>query len=119
MGDYAFERCTVFDARCDQQRTLEPATVLIGAFKVNIGGPFSAVKNGEIRRAGIEPNVENVVFLAPFSGSAGTLGAGGEQFFGSVLEPGVGAFFFEPFQNIAQRGEIFEAFAASVAVETR
>src|SRR5580692_1223109 len=34
-----------------------------------------------------------------------------------MLVPGVGAFFLKPFHDIAQRGEIFEALAAGIAVE--
>jgi len=49
-----------------RSETVEPAAVLIGTFEINIGRPFITVENGKIGRAGIEPDVENVIFLAPF-----------------------------------------------------
>ena len=42
---------------------------------------------------------------------------GGKQFFRGMLVPGVGAFFFEPFHDVAQRREIFQPLAARVAIK--
>ena len=41
----------------------------------------------------------------------------GSKFFRRVLVPGVGAFFLEPFDDVAQRREILELLAAGVAVK--
>ena len=40
-----------------------------------------------------------------------------KKFFGGVFVPSVGTFFFEPLQDIAQRGEIVKLFAAAFAEE--
>src|SRR6266481_7079052 len=117
VGDDAAIGRSVADARGNKQRAVEPAAILIGAFEIDVGGPLGALQNGEIRRTGVKPDVENVVFLAPFCGAAGAGCAGGEQFFRGVLIPGVGAFLFEPFHDVAQSGEILEARPACVAIE--
>src|SRR5207249_11005005 len=100
-----------------QQRTMEPAAILVGAFEINVGGPLGTFQYRQIRRAGIEPDVENVIFLAPFCGATGTLCPRGEQFFRRVLVPGVGAFLFKPFDDIAQSFEIFEARATTFTIK--
>src|SRR5713226_5556729 len=96
---------------------MEPAAILIGAFEINVGGPLGALQHGEIRRAGIEPHIQNVVFLAPLRRPTRAPRACRQQFLRTVFVPGVGAFFFKPFHDIAQRFEIFEALSASLAVE--
>ena len=67
-GARAIGRATL-EARADQQRTVEPAAVLIAAFEIHVGRPGQAealVEHGEMARAGIEPDVENVVLFAEF-----------------------------------------------------
>src|SRR5712672_4810699 len=70
-----------------------------------------------MRRAGIEPDIENVIFLAPLGCSAGALSSGGQEFLGSVPVPGVRAFFFKPTHHVAQRLVIFEARPAGLTIK--
>ena len=46
MGDDAAIRRLVADAGGDQQRTMEPPAVLVGAFEVHVSGPFVAFEDG-------------------------------------------------------------------------
>ena len=53
----------------DQQRTLEPAAILVAAFQIEIGRPAQPVlfvQRREMARAGIEPDIENVVLFGEF-----------------------------------------------------
>src|SRR5215472_14614647 len=68
-----------------------------------------------MRGAGVEPHVENVVFLAPLPCSARAFRAWGKQLFRRVLIPGVSAFFFKPFDDAAESGEILQLLAAAIA----
>src|SRR5258705_1006301 len=70
-----------------------------------------------MRGAGIEPDIQNVVFLAPLGCAAGALSSGGQEFLGSMLVPGVRAFLFKPTHHVAQRLVIFEARAASLTIK--
>ncbi len=89
-----------------QQRGVEPATVLVAAFEIH-HGVFAAVglaldagerremnrvfKHEGVRRAGIEPDVENVVDFLP-----AVIGELAEETFARArLVPGVGAFGLE------------------------
>src|SRR6266403_3488679 len=70
-----------------------------------------------MRRAGIEPDIQNVIFLAPLGFAAGALSSGGQEFLGSVLVPGVRAFLFKPTHHVAQRLVIFEARPAGLTIK--
>src|SRR5208337_3258078 len=105
------------DADRDQQRTVEPPAILVWTFQIDIGGPLLTMENGEVRRAGIEPHVQNVVFLAPFGSAARAFCAGRQKFLGRMRVPRVCAFLLKPLHNIAQRGEITELLSASIAEE--
>src|SRR5262249_17532950 len=94
-----------------------PATILVRPFKVDISGPLVAMKNGQVRRARVEPYVENVVFLAPLGLAARAFRSGGQQFFRRVFVPGVCAFFFEPLDHVSQQPKILEALAATFAIK--
>src|SRR3974390_2280931 len=62
-----------FQPGAHQQRTLEPSAVLIATPDVHVRWPRQSealVEHGEVARSGIEPNVENVVFLAEFTAPA-------------------------------------------------
>src|SRR5689334_9251089 len=75
---------------------MEPAAMLIGAFEIDIGWPAQIgplLEHEGMRRAGIEPDVENVVHLLPFTGIADA--ALQEPLMCVVLEPGISPFAFE------------------------
>ena len=117
MGDDCSVRSVLPGGDADEQRTVEPAAVLVGAFEVNVRGPFVAFQHGQVRRSRVEPNIENVIFLAPLGGTAFALRAGGKKFLRCVFVPSVGTFFFKPLDDITQGPEIFEALPASVAIK--
>ena len=108
-------------ADADQQRALEPAAILVGAFQIHVGGPgkigrgrIRRIEHGQMRRAGIEPDVENVGFLAPAGLAAFRAArARGKQFFRRVRVPGVRAFFLEKGQHVAKRLGVIEQRACS------
>ena len=67
------KRRPAFQPRPHQQRTLEPSAVLVAALDVHIGGPFQAealVQHRQVARTGIEPHVQNVVFLVELLSAA-------------------------------------------------
>src|SRR6267154_1078584 len=70
-----------------------------------------------MRGAGIEPDIQNVIFLAPLGFAARALSSGGQEFLGSVLVPSVRAFLFKPTHHVAQRLVIFEAGAARLTIK--
>ncbi len=78
VGDHAAIRRSVADARRNKQRAVEPAAILIWAFEINVRRPFGALQHGQIRGAGIEPHIQNVVFLAPLRHAARARRVGGQ-----------------------------------------
>src|SRR5579863_9695854 len=96
MSYHAAVGRVIAHASSDQQRTVEPTSILVRAFEVDIGGPFVALQNREMRGAGIEPYIENVIFFAPSGRAARTFRVRRQKFFGGMLVPSVGAFAFEP-----------------------
>ena len=70
--------------------------MLIRAFEIEVGRPFeigALLKHECVRRAGIEPDIENVGDLLPIVGILHQ--AFEEALLGARLEPGVGAFRLE------------------------
>src|SRR5260370_7855868 len=74
VGDHVFVRGLVLDSYRHKQRAVEPSTVLVGAFEIDIGGTpiFSPLhqtifsrEKCEVGGAGIEPNNQKVVFFSP------------------------------------------------------
>ena len=106
-------------ADANQQRAVEPAAILVRAFEVHVRGPGQfrvgrarRIEHRQMRRAGIEPDVENVVFLAPARGAAMRSACPAEAVPRACAEPGVGAFLSKPAEDVAQRREVFEQLAA-------
>ena len=70
--------------------------MLVAAFEVDVGGPMqvgplAAGEHGAVGRAGIEPDVEDVGFLAELSAAAMRAGkAFGQKLGGVALEPDIG-----------------------------
>ena len=65
-----------------QQRTLEPASVLVAALKVEVSRPAklrTLLQNRSVGAAGIEPNIENIHFLAELIAAAFALNVGGYE----------------------------------------
>ena len=55
----------------DQQRRVEPAAVLVAALEVDVGRPRQVralAEHGRVRRAGVEPDVEDVRLLVELAG---------------------------------------------------
>ncbi len=111
----------VAQAHADQQRTLEPAAILIAAFHVEIGRPAQAVflaKHREMARSGIEPDVENVVLFRKFRRAALLADRpGGNEFSGGALEPDIGRVLFEKIDDAVENRAVGQRFAACRAVE--
>ena len=86
--------CAAVDGAGGQERTLEPAAVLVGAFEVEIGRETAlfgvrATHHGEMRDARIEPHVKRVVHLAIVRGLVA------EQFARVEREPRFDTGFFD------------------------
>ena len=104
MGENRLVRRNPFVADGDQERAVEPAAVLVAAFKVEVCriaefGPL--FEHSGPGGAGIKPDVENIRFLAPVLASAVRAF---EAFGDDVLEVGL-----EPV--VASRGMFGEAVA--------
>ena len=104
VGEHALVRRAPAGAHAFQQRGLEPAAMLVGAFQIKIGlvgarpMRIDRIFHGkDMGRAGIEPDIENVLHLLVIAGLAAlaqeALGLGGE--------PGIGAFGLEGFLDAA------------------
>ena len=112
VGEHNVERRAAAGAAAFQQRRLKPAAMLVGAFEIHHRlGPavglaldmgerrknFRVFEHESVRRAGIEPDVENVVDLLPV-----LVGARAEETLAGALRiPGVGAFLLERRQRCA------------------
>ncbi len=117
VRDYAAKRRFVLDARGHEKGAVEPAAILVRALEVNVSRPLRTLQDRQVRGAGIEPHVENIVFLAPLCRTAGALCSGRQKLVWRVLIPRIGALFFKPTHNVAQSAEIFQACSARVAIE--
>src|ERR1700733_5413692 len=63
-------RSGALESDTHQERAVEPSTVLVAALQVHIGWPRQAIfrgQYGKMARSGIEPDIENIAFLAKFS----------------------------------------------------
>ncbi len=82
------------------------------------GRPIALVEHGEMARAGIEPDVENVVLLAEVAAAA--LGAGVPSGSSSAAVrsiPDVGGVLAEEVDDAVENGAIGQRLAAGVAIE--
>src|ERR1700722_8207869 len=112
-----------YAAGCDggEERRVEPASVLVAALGVEVGGEVKLgfeVEDGVPACAGFEPDVEDVHLFAKFFVAAGEAGSAfGNKRGGFVNVPGVGALFFEEFDDALVDDLVVEGFAAFVAEE--
>ena len=88
--------------------------MLVGAFEIERGRPFeigALLEHEGVGRAGIEPDVENVVDLLPFAGIVDQPCE--EALLRARLEPGVGAFRAEraddALDQLGRAGEVRDA----------
>ena len=122
VGQHLFEGGALIQrANGGQKGRLEPATVLVRALQIHVGGPQlgGAVHQGSVvGGAGVEPAVQSVLLLVEFLAAA--VGAGealGNQLHGFLLKPDVGA------ELVEQLGQLLNGFggghglAAVAAVE--
>src|SRR5207237_10366232 len=91
--DHAVRRTTLSADRAEQGR-VEPATILVRALEINVGGPRQVrlvAEHGNVAGTGFEPDLDDIRFFAEFrSATLTALGARGERVgFGCI--PGIGA----------------------------
>ena len=110
-------------AQRQQQRALEPASVLVSAFKIEVRGPGKvrpAPQHRQVTRSGIEPHVEDVLLLSqPRFAAGGTLRARARQVLDRVCVPGVCAFPAEQLDCGPRHLRVEQRRVASLAVEDR
>ena len=66
MGQHCFVGCATPGAGAFQQRRLEPAAMLVGPLKIEVGGPVgigTTLQSEDVGASAIEPDVENVFDL--------------------------------------------------------
>ena len=97
-------------ADADEQRTLEPAAVLIAALEVEVGRPPQAWARQHrlVARAGVEPDVQDVALADEFPPAAlRARQPGGQELLDRALVPGVRAVLGEHLRRLLHqcRGE--------------
>ena len=101
-----------------QQRGMEPAAMLVRAFEIEVGRPLQvgiALQHEGVRRAGVEPDVEDVRDLLVVVGIVLVA----EEALGRALEPGVGAFGFEGLDDAVDHLGIAQRLAGLLVDEHR
>src|SRR5215212_1185426 len=97
--------------------------MLVVAFDVDVAGPGqlrAALQHGDVRAAGVEPDVEDVGLLAERRAAAFRAGAAGaDEVLGRMLVPGVGALFAEDVHHALEELGRGDRLAAAFAVEDR
>ena len=127
VGEHDIERRAPAGAAAFQQRRLEPAAVLVGPFEIHHGIAAAidlALDAGEagevhgifqhegVRRAGIEPDVADVVDLLPF-----LVGKRAEEAFARTVHvPGVGAFLFKGIRDALVDIRVLQDLGGAVAL---
>ncbi len=127
VGQHNIERRAAAGAAALQQRGLEPAAMLVASLEIHHGVAAAidlAPDAGKARkvhrvfqhegvgRAGIEPDVADVVDLFPF-----LVGERAEKALaGAVHVPGVGAFLFESVGDALVDGRVLQDFSRAVAL---
>ena len=102
----------VADGDGAEQRRVEPAAVLVGAFDIEVGGEALlgvADKDGVPADAGVEPDIEDVGLFAEFgAGAVRALCSGEENLLGGFRVPGFDAFGFKERDDRAVDGRVIE-----------
>ena len=88
-----------FGADRRQQRGLEPATVLVAAFQIDIRRPthsLAVLQHGKVRGTGVKPTVQRIGFLCKRTAAAEGAGSAlGQNLRRLMRKPAVGAFLCE------------------------
>ena len=99
VGDHLLVGRAPARADADQQRRVEPAAVLVAALEVDVAGPGQVrarAQHHRVRRARVEPDVEDVALLVELGAGAARAGeARGQQLLRLARVPGVGALLLE------------------------
>ena len=115
-------RC-VTGADRGEQAGVEPAAMLVAAFKVEIGWClelFSLLHDRCMRNTGVEPDIENVHFLTEIIMAATWAdGAVRQELFGFFFVPDVAARLFEKVGDMVHDLAIGQSFIAFAAIEDR
>ena len=101
-----------------EQRGMEPAAMLVGAFEIEVGRPFElgiALEREDVRAARVEPDVEDVRHLLVILG----LVLVAEEALGRAFEPHVGAFGAEGVDHAAHHLGIAQWLAGLLVDEHR
>ena len=110
VSEDGFVGSGVADADAEHEGGLEPTAVLVGGFKVEVGGSrefWVAIEDGDVAGAGVDPDVEGV---AAFAGASGKVEEGGEFVVG-FFEPDIGAVFFNEVGDFVSDVGIDDGFA--------
>ena len=100
MGEHGLVRRAAARAAGLEQRGLEPAAMLVRAFEIERGRPGEVgadLEHEGVGRAGVEPNIEDVVDLLPLCRVVDE--AAEEALARAWFEPSVSAFFGEGFAH--------------------
>ena len=124
MGNNGFIGSLALNRNRCQHGGLEPASVLVGALKINVGGPFkvgTVFADGKMARARVKPHIHDVFFFgkAMIISTVGALKAGGQKVLCGALKPGVCALFAENFGHLEHCSFVDDFLAALIAVENR
>ena len=77
---------------------MKPTPILIAALQINVGWPgqvWVSSQDHVMADTGIEPDIQDIGFLAEIGGAASTVRSFGQQFRGAASVPGVSALNFE------------------------
>src|SRR5438128_5951964 len=110
-----------------QQRAVEPAAVLVGAFQVEIGRPPALprrlaprLEDRRVAHPGLEPHVQDVPLLVEVPAAALRAGCAWRQQFSSLpFEPDVGTVLLDQLGDMLDDRRRDEDLAASLARESR
>src|SRR5438445_10286801 len=110
-----------------QQRAVEPAAVLVGAFQVEIGRPpvlpgrlAPRLEDRRVAHPGLEPHVQYVPLLVEVPAAALRAGCAWRQQFSSLpFEPDVGAVLLDQLGDMLDDRRRDQDLAASLARESR
>src|SRR5690606_14698510 len=104
-------RCASARAAGFEQRGMEPAAMLVGAFEIDVRRPLEVrpvLEREGMRGAGIEPDVEDVPDLRP---AVLVVAAFQEPLLGAFRKPGISAFLLEGVKNAGVDHLVLENFA--------
>lgn len=121
VGQEALVWCLAVDSHRRAEGRVEPASMLVAAFEVEVCWPEvlrGGAEHAFVARARVKPHVHDVGFLAEMMAATfWALVAFRHEFFGALGKPAVGAVFAHVLLNAGDGGVIEDGFAAILAVE--